>query len=380
MTTKSSAPLSPTAAVDRLEALYQSASAGLATALDAFLASRRPPTPAERAQFRYPLLRIRYAGDGTPPPATRRAYAKLQRPGRLRDHGDASARLPQLSARAARAARRRLRRHPRGRAQRSGDPLPLRARARRGAGPRRRHVRRARPPLPDSASVGRRRRDSGRRLRSGRGRAAPARTVRRRPRRLLASPSRPLHGQRLAPRSALDPADQLPPLRRSVRAQGQRRAATPRRDRPARPPRQCDHRARHLAGGGGAPCSLVGLAPLPDAGLPSHRARRRRRHADQHRRRPVERQEHHRPPRGDPPQLLADDRPLRWPARKPVDRRLRAGPRLPAPGPHPRRAGAARGTDPRSRRGAGRAAGGRGERHRPVGRRAQGAACAPARS
>ena len=81
MITKSSAPLCPTAAVDRLEAIYQSASSGLATALDAFLTGRRPPTPAERAQFRYPLLRVRYAGDGTPPPATRRAYAKLQRPG-----------------------------------------------------------------------------------------------------------------------------------------------------------------------------------------------------------------------------------------------------------------------------------------------------------
>ncbi len=81
MSRKSSAPLSPTDAVDRLEVLYQSASGGLATALDAFLASRRPPTPAERAQFRYPLLRVRYAGNGTPPPVTRRAYAKLQRPG-----------------------------------------------------------------------------------------------------------------------------------------------------------------------------------------------------------------------------------------------------------------------------------------------------------
>lgn len=74
-------PLSPTAAVDRLEEMYLAASGGLAQALDAFLADRHPPSRKTRERFRYPLLRVRYSGDGSPPPTNRRAYAKLQRPG-----------------------------------------------------------------------------------------------------------------------------------------------------------------------------------------------------------------------------------------------------------------------------------------------------------
>ncbi|HWK34073.1 MAG TPA: AMP nucleosidase [Hyphomicrobium sp.] len=73
--------LSPSAAVDRLTEIYQAAANGLATALDAYLADRQPPSKAVRAQFRYPMLRVHYAGHGGPPAVTRRAYAKLQRAG-----------------------------------------------------------------------------------------------------------------------------------------------------------------------------------------------------------------------------------------------------------------------------------------------------------
>jgi AMP nucleosidase len=81
MSTSRSGALSPIAAVDRLTEIYQGAASGLASALDAFLANRTPPSRELRAQFRYPLLRVRYAGYGGPPSINRRAYAKLQRAG-----------------------------------------------------------------------------------------------------------------------------------------------------------------------------------------------------------------------------------------------------------------------------------------------------------
>src|SRR5690606_35536820 len=72
--------LTPEAAVDRLEELYDRASTALVRALARYLATRVPPTEKERQAFRYPFLRvINYGVD--PPPRTRRAYAKFQRPG-----------------------------------------------------------------------------------------------------------------------------------------------------------------------------------------------------------------------------------------------------------------------------------------------------------
>ncbi|WP_159992421.1 AMP nucleosidase [Roseomonas sp. 18066] len=65
------------AAVDRLEALYEAAIAAERAALDRFIDQRIPPTPEERARFRYPGLWLRWAPEG-PPPQTRRAWAKLQ--------------------------------------------------------------------------------------------------------------------------------------------------------------------------------------------------------------------------------------------------------------------------------------------------------------
>ena len=85
----------------------------------------------------------------------------------------------------------------------------------------------------------------------------------------------------------------------------------------------------------------------------------RRDHAGQHRRRPVERQDDLRSPGGAAPGSLADDRPLRRPARDPADRRLCAGPCLSARRPCARYGAAARNPDSRHRRSAGGAGAGR---------------------
>ena len=72
--------LTPEAAVDRLEDIYAASCGALTQALDRYLVTGEPPSAAERAAFRYPLLRVRY-GDSGLSPRTRRAYAKFQRPG-----------------------------------------------------------------------------------------------------------------------------------------------------------------------------------------------------------------------------------------------------------------------------------------------------------
>ena len=69
------------AAIERLVKLYDQASRALETALDRFLATREPPTPAERARFRYPLLRVLHHNPDRPVPTHRRAFARLQREG-----------------------------------------------------------------------------------------------------------------------------------------------------------------------------------------------------------------------------------------------------------------------------------------------------------
>lgn len=73
--------LSPTEAVDRLEELYSGATSALGRALDRFIETGKPPTPKERRQFRYPLLRIIHHEQELPRPLNRRAFAKLQEPG-----------------------------------------------------------------------------------------------------------------------------------------------------------------------------------------------------------------------------------------------------------------------------------------------------------
>jgi AMP nucleosidase len=72
--------LTPEEAIDRLEALHAEAAGALRRALRQFAASGVPPTPENRARFRYPELRLYWEPSGRIP-ATRRAWAKFQAPG-----------------------------------------------------------------------------------------------------------------------------------------------------------------------------------------------------------------------------------------------------------------------------------------------------------
>src|SRR5215469_3721336 len=74
-------PLTPAAAVDRLEELYTKAASALASAVDSYLSTRTPPSSEIRSSFRYPLLRVIYRNDTHTRLSTRRAFAKLERPG-----------------------------------------------------------------------------------------------------------------------------------------------------------------------------------------------------------------------------------------------------------------------------------------------------------
>jgi AMP nucleosidase len=73
--------LTPEQAVERLEQLHTAACDALRAALARFTASGVPPTPQERAAFRYPELRVDWQPAGAVP-FTRRAWAKFQVPGR----------------------------------------------------------------------------------------------------------------------------------------------------------------------------------------------------------------------------------------------------------------------------------------------------------
>ncbi len=70
----------PEQAVDLLAALHQQATDALSQALKRYLKDRTEPDAEERAQFRYPELRLIYRCQGEVP-ATTRAYAKVQLPG-----------------------------------------------------------------------------------------------------------------------------------------------------------------------------------------------------------------------------------------------------------------------------------------------------------
>jgi AMP nucleosidase len=72
--------LTPEQAVDRLDALHTEAAEAVRSALGRFVGSGVPPTPDERARFRYPELRLNWEPRG-PIPLTRRAWAKFQSPG-----------------------------------------------------------------------------------------------------------------------------------------------------------------------------------------------------------------------------------------------------------------------------------------------------------
>lgn len=72
--------MTPSEAVDALEARYATAVSALQGALKRFAAGGPPPTPQERARFRYPELRLTYRADGGSP-RVRRAYGQLIWPG-----------------------------------------------------------------------------------------------------------------------------------------------------------------------------------------------------------------------------------------------------------------------------------------------------------
>ncbi|MFT0859957.1 AMP nucleosidase [Ancylobacter sp. G4_0304] len=71
----------PAAAIDRLEALYHEAREALRADLQRFFDTGRAPTPAERARYRYPLLRVIYEPLGARPLGAQRGYAKFAVPG-----------------------------------------------------------------------------------------------------------------------------------------------------------------------------------------------------------------------------------------------------------------------------------------------------------
>ena len=75
-----SAALTPRKAVEKLEAQHTQATEALADAVARYLGGGAPPTPAERAKFRYPELRVSHAPAG-PAPKISRAYGHLIWPG-----------------------------------------------------------------------------------------------------------------------------------------------------------------------------------------------------------------------------------------------------------------------------------------------------------
>ena len=149
------------------------------------------------------------------------------------------------------------------------------------------------------------------------------------------------HAGRALP--ALHPVHQLRPLCRRVRALGGRRAAGAGQplSRRCRPPAASIVTRRHRRRRGGrSPTGGWRRHQMPAYHLmaPSGDGH----HPGQHRRRPVQRQDDLRPPGGAAARGLADDRPLRRPARQPDDRRLCPRPRLSARRPCARRRAAAR--------------------------------------
>uniref|UniRef100_A0A0N4Z1H6 Peptidoglycan glycosyltransferase n=1 Tax=Parastrongyloides trichosuri TaxID=131310 RepID=A0A0N4Z1H6_PARTI len=251
---------------------------------------------------------------------------------RLFHHRHPARPVPRLSAGAADPAGDRIRRDLRRGAVGSGNPLPLCAGwFGRGAGQH--HDGGHRPLVPDHGPGPHRRRDLRRPVRAGR--RASAGPVRRPAHRLLAGPAAALHRHPGRGRAALHPVHQLPSLRRRVRP-------VLRRGRGGD--------ARHRRSGGGHHGRR--LAQASDARLSPDAAGRSGHHPGQYRRRPVQRQDHHRPPGGAAPARLADDRPLRRPARQPDHRRLRPGPRLSARRPRAGRGPARRHPHPQHRRGA----------------------------
>ena len=247
MSQRSSRPVrSVEAAVDRLEKLYADASAVLVAALDRFLTTREPPSREMRAAFRYPLLRVVYKDSERSLPSHRRAFGRLQRPGVYETtvtHPRAFRRylIEQLTPLIAEYGARIE-------VAVSDQEIPYpyvmeRADALAGgtvsAAELARHF-----PTPHLAAVGDEIADGQWEYRDGQAAAAVA--VRCGPRRLLAAAPRALYRQRMALRAAVDPAHQLSPLRRPVRALGAGAAGFRRHLQPRRAARQrVDRAAAH---------------------------------------------------------------------------------------------------------------------------------------
>ena len=82
MSQRTQKPARPvTAALDRLEQLYEQASAGLVAALGRYLEAGERPGKEALAGLTYPLLRVVYHDTTRPLPTHRRAFGRLQRIG-----------------------------------------------------------------------------------------------------------------------------------------------------------------------------------------------------------------------------------------------------------------------------------------------------------
>ena len=80
MTATVDKPATPAEAVDLLVRRYDDAVSALRCGVERFLAHGVPPTPDERARFRYPRLRVSYLSEGARAPNAR-AFAKFSAPG-----------------------------------------------------------------------------------------------------------------------------------------------------------------------------------------------------------------------------------------------------------------------------------------------------------
>ena len=334
--------LTPEQAVDRLDELHTAGLRRPARGAGAFhrhAACRRRPRSAP------PSAIPSCASTGSRPARCRftwRVWAKFQSPGRLRDHGDAAGLLPRLPARAAAPAGRRVRREPRGRPRAAQEiPYPY-------VLERRRRVRPCATSRPPSSPAISRRRCSP--MSATRSPTAPGifEAGEPRPLALFDAVRVDYSLRRLVHYTGTDWRTSSPgscsPTTTAMSTSSSRWALERARRRTAPYerlvlPGGVDDRARRRRRR--RPRRVIAAAPWHRFQMPAYHLlrarRRRRRHPRQHRRRPVQRQDHHRPSGGAAPALLADGRPLRRPAPVADDRRLRAGARLSAAGPHPRR-------------------------------------------
>jgi AMP nucleosidase len=82
MSQRTQKPVRPVlAALDKLEELYEAATAGLVAALERYLKSGEKPSKETLAALTYPLLRVVYHDAARPVPTHRRAFGRLQRLG-----------------------------------------------------------------------------------------------------------------------------------------------------------------------------------------------------------------------------------------------------------------------------------------------------------